>query len=134
MAPVGRLVRNLLRGGASAALVLAIMILGSFGLWLGTPLLWLWVGSQIDGSTDSLGAALAAMFAGVIVTIGAVAVLLSRLSDLYRRLQIAGGRPDPGHSVLESVLVVSAAVSIVVFGVWFLLFAGASPVPVGISL
>ena len=38
-------------------------------LWLGTPLLWLWVGSQIQGSTDSLGLALLVMAAGVLVTV-----------------------------------------------------------------
>jgi hypothetical protein len=36
--------------------------------------------------------------------------------------------------VLESVLVVSAGVAAVVFVIWFLLFAGATPVPLGISL
>jgi hypothetical protein len=36
--------------------------------------------------------------------------------------------------VLESVLVVSAGITLAVFAVWFLLFAGASPVPIGIQL
>ena len=36
--------------------------------------------------------------------------------------------------MLEGVLVVSAGLTLVVFAVWFLFFAGASPVPVGISL
>jgi len=32
------------------------------------------------------------------------------------------------------VLIVAAGVAIVVFGVWFLLFAGASPIPLGMNL
>jgi hypothetical protein len=36
--------------------------------------------------------------------------------------------------MLEGVLVVSAGVTLVVFGIWFLFFAGASPVPIGIQL
>ena len=56
--------RQLLRTGAGAFLVVAIMFIGSLVLWIGTPLLWLWVGSQIQGQTSSLGAALGAMFVG----------------------------------------------------------------------
>ena len=76
--------RPLLRSGTGALLVVAIMFIGSLGLWVGTPLLWLWVGSQIQGATQSLGTALAAAFFGVVLTVAVVASLLSRLSDVYR--------------------------------------------------
>jgi hypothetical protein len=36
--------------------------------------------------------------------------------------------------VLEGVLVVSAGVTVVAFGIWFFFFAGTSPLPLGISL
>jgi hypothetical protein len=36
--------------------------------------------------------------------------------------------------VLENVLVVSAGVTLVVFVIWFFIFAGASPVPLGIQI
>ena len=36
--------------------------------------------------------------------------------------------------MLESVMIAAAGVAIVVFGVWFLLFAGASPMPLGMNL
>jgi hypothetical protein len=36
--------------------------------------------------------------------------------------------------VLEGVLVVSAGLAVVAFVIWFLLFAGATPVPLGMSL
>jgi hypothetical protein len=36
--------------------------------------------------------------------------------------------------VLEGVLVVSAGLTIVAFGVWFLFLAGTSPVPIGIHV
>jgi hypothetical protein len=36
--------------------------------------------------------------------------------------------------VLEGVLVVSAGLTLAGFAIWFLFFAGASPVPVGIHL
>src|SRR5436309_10464278 len=99
--------RELLRTGVGRTLVLLIMFLGSLVLWLGTPLLWLWVGSQIQGSSGSLGAALGAMFIGVVVTIAVIATILAKLSNVYRANRQARGMEDPGHFVLESVLVVS---------------------------
>jgi hypothetical protein len=126
--------RELLRTGTGAFLVVLIMFIGSLVLWLGTPLAWLWIGSQIQGSTSSLGAALGTMFVGVIVTISALAMVLAKLSNIYRANRVARGLDDPGHFVLEGVLVVSAGVTLTAFVVWFFLFAGASPVPIGIQL
>ena len=126
--------RQLFRIGADALLAVAIMFIGSLVLWLGTPLLWLWVGSQIQGSTSSLGLALLAMAAGVLVTVLLLAGLLSRLSEVHRSIAIARGHDDPGHRMLESVMITAAGVAIVIFGIWFLLFAGASPMPLGVNL
>lgn len=121
--------RVLLRSGTGAVLALAIMFIGSFVLWLGTPLLWIWVGSQIQGATQSVGGALVAMFVGVIVSVFVLALLLVKLSAFYRANHLSRGLADPGHGVLETVLVVSAAVAIVAFAIWFVFLAGANPVP-----
>ena len=118
-----------MRSGAGAVLLVAIMFTGSLVLWLGTPLLWLWVGAQIEGATESVSGALAAMFIGVTLSVLALAVLLVKLSAVYRANRRARGLPDAGNVVLESVLVVSAAVTLVAFAVWFVFLAGASPVP-----
>ena len=126
--------RGLLRTGAGTILVAAIMFIGSLGLWVGTPLLWLWVGSQIQGATSSLGTALAAAFVGAVLTIAAVASVLAKLSDVYRANCRARGRDDPGHLMLEGVLVVSAGITLTGFVVWFFLFAGTSPLPLGIHM
>jgi hypothetical protein len=126
--------RDLLRTGTGAVLVVLIMFIGSLVLWIGTPLLWLWVGSQIQGATSSLGAALGSMFVGVIVTIALLASILAKLSNIYRANCIARGLADPGHYVLENVLVVSAGFTLAAFVIWFFFFAGTSPVPVGIHL
>jgi hypothetical protein len=127
-------VRVLLRNGTGAVVLTLIMFIGSLGLWVGTPLLWLWVGSQIQGATESIGTAIAAMFIGVVLQVMVVASILAKLSDIYRTNCLARGLPDPGHVVLEAVLVISAGLTIVVFVIWFFLFAGASPIPVGIHM
>ena len=126
--------RSVLRSGTGAVLVLTIMILGSIVLWVGTPLLWLWVGSQVQGTTQSLGTALAVAFVGVVISVMVLASVLSRLSDVYRGNRMARGDDDPGHVVLEGVLVVSAGVTMTAFAVWFLFFAGAAPAPIGLQI
>src|SRR4030088_528986 len=98
--------RELLRTGAGAMLVILIMFIGSLVLWIGTPLLWLWVGSQIEGATSSLGTALGVSFLGVVATIGLLAAVLAKLSDAYQTNRRARGPEDTGHYVLEAVLVV----------------------------
>jgi hypothetical protein len=127
-------VRALLRTGTGAVLVVLIMFIGSLVLWIGTPLLWLWIGSQIQGASGSLGAALGLMFIGAVVTIAVLAAVLAKLSNVYRHNCEQRGRGDPGHFVLEGVLVVSAGFTLVAFAVWFFFFAGTSPVPIGIQL
>jgi hypothetical protein len=127
-------VRDLLRTGAGATLVLLIMVIGSLVLWIGTPLLWLWVGSQIQGATSSLGTALGVSFVGVVATIMLLAAVLAKLSNVYQANRRSRGLQDTGHYVLETVLVVSAGLTLAAFVIWFFFFAGASPVPVGIQL
>ena len=124
----------MLRTGAGAALVVLIMFIGSLVLWIGTPLLWLYVGSQIQGHTSSIGGAIGVMFIGAVVTIALVSWVLVSLSNIYRANCRARGLDDPGHFVLEGVLVVSAGFTIVAFGIWFFFFAGTSPVPIGIQI
>jgi hypothetical protein len=126
--------RTWMRTGTSAMLVVLIMFIGSLGLWVGTPLLWLWVGSQVQGATDSLGTALVVAFVGALVTISALGSLLARLSDVYRDNCMSRGLADPGNVVLEGVIVVSAGLTITVFVIWFFFFAGADPAPIGIQI
>jgi hypothetical protein len=125
--------RELLRTGTGAVLVVLIMVIGSLVLWVGAPLLWLWLGSQIEGATSSLGASIGAAFLGAVLTIVLVAAILSKLSNVYRANRVSRGLEDTGHFVLEVVLVVSAAIALVAFVVWFFFLAGAEPLPIGIS-
>jgi hypothetical protein len=126
-------VRQLLRTGAGATLVLLIMVIGSLVLWIGTPLLWLWVGSQIQGATSSLGTALGVSFFGVVATIGVLAAVLAKLSDVYAANRRARGVDDNGHRARGSARS-ERGIELAGFVVWFFFFAGASPVPVGIQI
>lgn len=125
--------REVLRTGAGAILVVLIMLIGSLVLWIGAPLLWLWIGSQIQGATASLGASIGAAFLGAVLTIVLVGAVLAKLSNLYRANCVARGQDDPGHFVLEVVLVISAGLALFAFVIWFFFLAGAEPVPLGIK-
>ena len=113
--------------GASAVLTGVIMVGASLLLWIGVPAGWLWIGSQVQGSTGSLGAAIAVMLLGAIVSIVALAWLLGRLNRVHESLREARGANTDGPQLLEVVLVVTAAVALVGFAVWFFVFAGPGP-------
>ena len=119
--------REILRAGANGAVVLVIMLVGSVVLWVGVPIGWLWVGSQVQGSTNSIGASLAVAMGGALVSIISLAAALGWLNHKHEQMAEARGVDLKGASALEKVLVVSAGISVVLFSAWFLLFAGIGP-------
>ena len=121
------MLRNLLRTGGSGLLLILIMLGGGIVLWVGVPVLWLWVGSQIQGKTHSLGAALAAMFLGVLASIFTIVPLLGWLNRKHIELREARGLESYGNTALEAVMTVSAVIAVVAFGFWFFIIEGPGP-------
>jgi hypothetical protein len=121
--------RNWVRAGESAALMLVIMFVGSLVLWVGMPLAALYVGSQVQSATDSIGVAMLAMAGVVIVSLVVLIPLLNWLNRKHMELRVARGRQDLGTAALEGVMVVSAGIALAGFVVWFFFFSGASPLP-----
>ncbi len=113
--------------GASALLTGVIMVGASLLLWIGVPAGWLWIGSQVQGSTSNLGAAIAVMLVGAIVSIVALAWVLGRLNRVHENLREARGADTTAPPLLEVVLVVTAAVALIAFGFWFFVLAGPGP-------
>jgi hypothetical protein len=108
------------------------MLLGCLFLWVGVPLIWLWIGSQLQASVP-LGTALLVTMVGAVLTIVGIAPLLAWLNGRQIELREARGLPVGDTSPLEVMLVVSAALAAVGFAVWFLGFSGSSPVPLNVS-
>ena len=121
--------RNLVSTGESAALMLLIMFIGSLVLWVGIPVAALAVGSRVQTATDSIGAAMAAMLVSVVVLLVVLVPLLGWLNRKHMEVRAAQGHQDLGQAPLEGVMVVSAFVALVGFGIWFFFLSGASPVP-----
>ena len=126
---------------AKGALI-ALMAVGSIFLWIGIPVGWLWIGSQLqsDSGQASFGLYLGVLL-GIIVSMVVVGRLLHGLNGAYGRL--AGSElvrvrmpwhrslrgEDEGRAprqILDVVMVVSVMVAGFVFLIWFLFFAGSS--------
>jgi heme/copper-type cytochrome/quinol oxidase subunit 2 len=119
--------RNLLRAGASGVLLVLMMLGAGLVLWIGVPVAWLYIGAQVQGKTDSIGAALAVMMVGVIVSILLILPVLGWLNRKHLELREARGLDTHGATALEAVMTVSVAIAVIAFSVWFFLIAGPGP-------
>jgi hypothetical protein len=119
--------RNLMRAGASGFLLLLMMLGAGLVLWIGVPVLWLYIGSQIQGSTGSIGTALGVMMVGVVVSILLIVPVLGWLNRKHLELREARGLDTHGATALEAVMTVSVAIAVVAFCFWFFVIAGPGP-------
>ena len=125
-------VRGLVRAGSSTALMLALMFAGGLGLWVGMPLLWLWIGGRVQGATHSVGAAIAVILVGFVGSVIAFVPLLGWLAGRHAEARAARGLDDLGRVPLEGVMVVSATLAVVLFAVWFFFLSGTEPIPLNL--
>ena len=124
-------IREIMSGPASAALVL-LMLIGCLCLWVGVPLGWLWIGSQVQGVLVPRHRADGDDGRDRPVDRGPGASCCRGSTAATRSSTSAVDRPVRS-SALEVMLVSSAGLAVVAFAVWFFLFAGASPLPLNIS-
>jgi heme/copper-type cytochrome/quinol oxidase subunit 2 len=125
-------VRHFILGSPAQLGLIALMLLGCLFIFVGAPVLWLWIGSQVQASA-SVGTALMVAMLGAIATILLVAPALAWLNRKHVELREARDQPIGRTSALEAMLVVSAAIAIVGFSIWFFGFSGSSPVPLNIG-
>ena len=131
-----------------SGLLIAIMLLGAFSLWTVIPLGWLWIGSQLVGTQEPKLWAYFVVFVGIVVSVIAVAKILSLLNRRFLHIQGEDENPagakiplpwlesmrDERHAqratVLDLVLVASAVMAGIAALLWFLILAQ-SPLPGG---
>jgi hypothetical protein len=127
---------------AKAGLI-GLMALGSLMLWIGSPIGWLWLASQMQKDSQAAGfGPYMVVLAGIVVTAVVLAKVLQRLNQVYG--VVAGhdepvrvvlpwhrglrgeheGRPP--RTVLDVVMVISVAIGVVALTIWFFFFAGSS--------
>ncbi len=128
------------------ALLLAAMAVVAVNIWTGSPLLALWVGSRLQGTSGlSMGAVFAVIAVMVLASLGLIK-LLGVLGARHDRL--LGRTPAPRRqqpwlrslsgerlrdqrrreriTALDVVLVGTVVIASVAFEVWFFFFSGAS--------
>jgi hypothetical protein len=108
---------------------LALLVGAALAMWVGTPLLWLYLGSQIEAATGSLGLAMLVMLAGSVLTIAGMFFLLGAITGRYQGARTRRGHEDTGGFPLEVTLVCTAFTAGTAFAIWFFGFAGAQPFP-----
>jgi hypothetical protein len=131
--------------GAAAGVVVAIMVLGAFSMWTIIPYGWIWIGSMVSDSQQPSGGPYMVVFVGIVLSIVAMAWILSRLNRVYVRItgstrlprhylpawkkSLSDDRSSPhGMTVLEGVILASVLLAGVAMAIWFFVIAG-SPLP-----
>jgi hypothetical protein len=126
----------------AGAFLILLMAVGSILLWIGIPVGWLYLVSQlVDSSQPSMGPYVLVLV-GIPATMIAMGKVLAILDRTYGRVtrtapqvraqapwhrSLRGDRaPARARSVLDVVMVASVALAVVCFAVWFFLFAGSS--------
>lgn len=109
------------------------MVLTAVVLWAGVPFGCLWVGSQVQGATDSIGLALLAMLVCLVVGIALLMRLMGWLNLQHLHARERRGLETYGNVAIEGVMAVSAGLALVSFCIWFFLFSGSSPIPVNLG-
>jgi hypothetical protein len=128
------------------AAVLAAMAVVAVNIWTGSPLLALWVGSRIQGTSGLSMGAVFVVIALMGATSFALVKLLGALGERHDRLlglppakrrqqpwmrSLSGERASEQRrrshvSGLDVVMVVTVLIAAVAFEIWFFFFSGSS--------
>ncbi len=125
---------------AVAWFLIAVMAAGSIFLWLGIPVLWLWIGSMLQKTSDPKLGPYILILVGIIGSMIVTAKALARLNLVYERMtgrssqvrvrmpwhRSMRGERDSGRprTVLDIVMVISVSAAAAAFGFWFFFLAG----------
>ena len=122
--------------------LIALMAIGSVVMWIGVPVGLIYLASQLaDSSKPSMGPYVL-ILVGLVVGMMAVGKLLGALDRYHGRITgLDDGKPTQAawmksmrgdrerkrrRSVLDSVMIISVGVALLLFGIWFFAFAGSS--------
>jgi hypothetical protein len=115
--------------GSFANMLLAAIVLLSLLCWGPIPLACLWVGSQIDYVTGSVGLGILVAFIALFALLFGTLSLLRRLDHAWILVRRAAGH-DQRSGALGRVFGATAAVCGLAFALWFLVIHGPGSVTV----
>jgi hypothetical protein len=125
-----------------AALLIALMAVGSILLWLGIPVGWLYLVSRMVSSSQPSMGPYVLVLVGIPASMVVVGKVLAKLNRAYGQLtdttptgrvrnpwlKSLRGERDSGRprTILDVVMVWSVALALLCFAIWFFVFAGSS--------
>jgi hypothetical protein len=131
---------------AAAAFLIVAMSVAALLLWVGIPIGWLWIGSQLVSSSQPSMGPYAVVAIGIIASVVIDAMILSRLNRTYQRVTDSDGQVriqlpwmksmrgerESGRqtTVLDIILVGSVTLAGLTMLLWWVFLAG-SPLPSG---
>jgi hypothetical protein len=122
--------------------LIALMAIGSVVMWLGVPIGLIYLASRLADSSKPSMAPYVLILVGLVVGMMVVGKLLGALDRYHGRITgLDDGKPTQAawmtsmrgererkrrRSVLDSVMIISVGVALLLFGIWFFAFAGSS--------
>jgi hypothetical protein len=109
--------------GTLANMLLGAMVLVSLLFWGPIPILCLWVGSQVDYQTGSVGFGILVAFLAVVAALFGALAVLTRIDAAWVLVRRAAGH-DQRRGVLGRVFAITAIVGVTIFTLWFFVIHG----------
>ena len=109
-----------------AAAILALMTLIGVSFWGPIPAGCLWIGSRFNYWTDSVVVGLVTAFAAMLLVLFFGLAAMKRLDQAWILVRRAAGH-DQREGVIGRIFAISAAIGVVLFTIWLLIFAGLGP-------
>jgi hypothetical protein len=106
-----------------AALLLAGEVVTCLLFWGPLPLLWLWVGGQVKGASNNVGAAIVIAFAGLMACLLLGLVGMRYLDNVWILVRRAAGH-DQRMGKIGIVFAVTSVIGASVFALWFFVIHG----------
>ena len=125
--------------GTVAALLVLVMAVGSVLMWIGVPVFWLWLASRIADSSQPSAGVYVLVLVGIVVSMAVLGKALGTVNRIH--MELTGNLPQRREQtiwlrsmraerevkretgVLGIVMAWSVSVALLLFGVWFFLFA-----------
>jgi hypothetical protein len=109
--------------GSLAGLLLAAITFLSLLCWGPIPLACLWIGSEADYLSGSVGFGILVSFAGLFALLFGTLSILRRLDQAWILVRRAAGH-DQRTGALGRIFAITAATGAIIFAVWFLVIHG----------
>ena len=122
--------------------LIGLMAIGSVVMWIGVPVALIYAASRLADSPKPSMGPYVLILAGLPLGMMAVGKLLGALDRYHGRITgLDDGKPEQAawmksmrgdrerkrrRSVLDSVMIISVGVALLLFGIWFFAFAGSS--------